>query len=434
MRFAKNKHIALPPIKQKRSAFKGFPARCLLFTPLDSKHLTGLTVCLLSFVACWLIVANSYAGSPQEKHYRMQKDIITQEKKLGSAKKAERFVLKDIKKANIELNELKKQLKTQQEKIKETKNNISALQKDINDTKKALQIQSKLLKKRLAALQRHNKDKDIFLIFISGEDISETTRMLRYIRDISAHDRSLIKRYRDTVGVLNKKQSETKKLLTELKLKEGRLSKVEESLKEKRKEKEAFLISARKEKKSYERMIRELREASNRLLKIIQRAEKRERELKKRNLREKKDLKTKEQIPKDTVFAKLQGGLPWPVVGTIAIQYGRQVDPVFNLPIYRSGIHIRADRERPVKAVQGGKVVFADQFKGYGQIVVISHGGGYHSLYGNLSRIFISNGDIIKKADVIGEVGESDTLGTSGLYFEIRYRGNPLDPQQWLKR
>jgi septal ring factor EnvC (AmiA/AmiB activator) len=118
----------------------------------------------------------------------------------------------------------------------------------------------------------------------------------------------------------------------------------------------------------------------------------------------------------------------------VAIKYGSQLDPVFNLPVFRSGVHIKAASAAPVKAVNQGKVVFADEFKGYGQMVILSHGDGYHTLYGNLSRIFTKNGSIIKEDQQLGEVGDSDALGSHGLYFEIRYRGKPLDPQQWLKK
>lgn len=423
MRLAENKQLAANlPIKQKRGTSEDFPVYYLL--PI---------ACLMFSVICWLIAANSYAESPQEKHKQVQEDIITQQEKLESAKKAERSVLEDIRKADIELAELKKQLKIQRKKIGGARNNISALQKDINDTEEALQIQSKLLKKRLRALQRHNRDDDIFLILISGEDVSQTIRMLRHISDLSTHDHLIIKRHKDTVKTLGKKQNDIRGSLSNLRLEENKLSKLEKSLEEKRKEREVFLVDTRKEKKSHEKMIRELRETSNRFLRIIREAERREKEIRKRNLREKRDLAIKERLLRDVDFIKLRGKLPWPVSGTVAIRYGRQVDPVFNLPLHRSGIHIKTDRGHSVKAVQSGKVVFADKFEGFGQLVIISHGDGYHTLYGNLFRIFVSNGDIIEKAKIIGEVGESIALGTSGLYFEIRYRGKPLDPQQWLR-
>ena len=151
------------------------------------------------------------------------------------------------------------------------------------------------------------------------------------------------------------------------------------------------------------------------------------------SLRKKKGRKGDDFL-EDSSFSRLKGKLPWPVSGSIAIRYGTQVDPLFNLPVFRSGIHIKASSGSNVKAVHEGKVVFADDFKGYGQLVIISHGNGYHTLYGSLSRIFLKNGAIIKDNQALGEVGESNTLGTPGLYFEVRYKGKSLDPQQWLRK
>jgi septal ring factor EnvC (AmiA/AmiB activator) len=130
----------------------------------------------------------------------------------------------------------------------------------------------------------------------------------------------------------------------------------------------------------------------------------------------------------------MKGKLSWPVSGKLAIRYGSQVDPVFNLPVFRSGIHIKSESGTSVKAVWSGRVVYAAEFKGYGKMVVISHGAGYHSLYGNLSKIFLRNDAIIKENEPVGEVGDSVAIGGSGLYFEIRYKGKPLDPQQWLRK
>jgi septal ring factor EnvC (AmiA/AmiB activator) len=126
--------------------------------------------------------------------------------------------------------------------------------------------------------------------------------------------------------------------------------------------------------------------------------------------------------------------LPWPVNGKVAIPYGSQKDPQFDTPVFRNGVHIRTDSAADATSVHSGKVIFAEWFKGFGQLVIVNHGGGYHSLYGNLSEIFSHVGDIIRENQVIGKVGTSGILNAPGLYFEIRYKGKPLDPTQWLKR
>jgi len=79
-------------------------------------------------------------------------------------------------------------------------------------------------------------------------------------------------------------------------------------------------------------------------------------------------------------------------------------------------------------------VIFAEWFKGFGQLIIINHGSGYHTLYGNLAEIFSKVGDIIRENQVIGKVGTSGVISGPGMYFEIRYKGKPLDPAQWLKK
>lgn len=392
--------------------------------------LRSLLVVLLLCTIHYTLFTASFAENPHEEYKQIQKDIKTHKKKLESVKKVERSVLGELRKTNAELNEIENQLTVQRRKIKKIQNNISALQVDINNNRDSLNIQGNLLKKRLRVLQRIGKRNDALLILISGEDISQTLRTLRYISDISTYDYRLINKYKEAVRVLSEKQNNLKNLSSDLKAEEEKLTKLEGSLKEKKKERESLLVSVRKEKKTYEKMIKELQEASNRLKRIIQESERRENEL-----RKKRGAKPGGEEPvDDSGFARLKGRLPWPVNGTVAIHYGTQVDPLFNLPVFRSGIHIKTSNGSSVKAVHEGKVVFADYFKGYGQLIIISHGGGYHTLYGNLSKIFLKNGAIIKGYTTIGEVGESSTIGASGLYFEIRYKGKPLDPQQWLKK
>ena len=145
----------------------------------------------------------------------------------------------------------------------------------------------------------------------------------------------------------------------------------------------------------------------------------------------------KKKVPKSIIGKGLRaskGHLPWPVIGKVLIPFGKYKDPKFNIPVFKNGIEIKAKPEEQPKAVYGGRVVFADWFKGYGLLLIINHGNGYHSLYGNLSEIFHKTGDIINKGTAIGTIGAPRLMNVSTLYFEIRYKGRPVDPQIWLKR
>ncbi len=408
----------------------------------QKEHGLGINPYVLLFmlftIHC-LLITFVHAQSPQQEYEKMQRDIRKQSKKLASVKKTEQNVLDELRKTTAELNEIEKQLTSQRGKIKKIQQTINALDADINNKKEGINKQDSLLRKRLLALQKLSKENDALLILISSEDISQTARIFRYLQDISGYDHKIINKYKEDVAILSEKQAQFKKLSDELRVEEGKLTKLETSVKEKKKQRESLLVSVRKEKIHYERMISDLKESSNRLLRIIQQSEKEEAEKRKKREKTKKPgastpQKKEEEPTEDSAFARLKGRLPWPAAGTVAIQYGSQVDPLFNLPVFRSGIHIKTALGTSVRSVHEGTVVFADDFKGYNKLVIVSHGNGYHTLYGNLNRIFLKNGVIIKDSESIGEVGESSALGTSGLYFEIRYKGKPLDPQQWLKK
>lgn len=373
------------------------------------------------------------AEDPKEEYKRIQRDLSIQKKRLESVQKKEQSVINELRKVQGELAEIEQHLSIQKKKIQGIQQKIAKVQADIKTYSSSLQQEQSALKKRLRAIQRKDTDKDMILILLSGADISKTVRSFHYLKEISAYDYRLILAYKGSLKTLAMEQSELKRLHEELKNEEKKLTKIEESLATKKKEREQLLFNVRKEKRTYEKMVAELQDASNRLLRLIQEAERRERELRQKKRAQTKPGDTPEPAD-DTGFDRLKGRLPWPVHGTVAIQYGSQVDPIFNLPVFRSGIHIKANQGAPIKAVHEGKVVYANEFKGYGQLVIISHGGGYHTLYGNLSKILVKNGSEVKNHQTIGEAGESTAIGSSGLYFEVRYKGKPLDPQQWLRR
>jgi septal ring factor EnvC (AmiA/AmiB activator) len=379
-------------------------------------------------------VPKAFAERPQEEYKRIQKDIRTRSEQLESVKKEEQSVLEDLRKTTFGLNEIETRLDSQRAKIRRLNSNIMALQGEIASDSSVLQSQQERLKRRLRSLMMFTSNRDTLLALLSGEDVAQTLRIERYLRDISEFDYNLIKRYKGELQALAEKQTALRNLIADQTVQEKKLSKLEASLKDKQEQREVLLAKIRKEKGAYENMIRELKDASNRLLAIIRETEKKEQEAKRKRIGRAGPGQKQEEIPEDSLFRKMKGTLSWPVIGKVLLQYGTQLDPVFNLPVFRSGIYVKADSGTPVKAVHEGKVVFADNFRGYGELVIVSHGSGYHTLYGNLSKIFSKIGAIIKDQQVIGEVGESDTLGTSSLYFEIRYKGKPLDPLQWLRK
>ena len=129
-----------------------------------------------------------------------------------------------------------------------------------------------------------------------------------------------------------------------------------------------------------------------------------------------------------------KGLLIFPVKGKIVNLYGSYRHPRLNIPAFRNGIDIAAERGEPVKAVHAGTILYSSWFKGYGNVVIIDHGDHFYSVYAHLEDVFKSVDNRVEGGDVIATAGDSGALGGAGLYFELRHHDRPLDPLEWLQR
>lgn len=128
------------------------------------------------------------------------------------------------------------------------------------------------------------------------------------------------------------------------------------------------------------------------------------------------------------------GQLDWPVTGDIVYNFGRQQLPN-NATIRRNGIGIATPSGTPVRTIAAGTVRIAQSLGTYGQSVVLDHGGGFYSMYAQLSDIAVRQGQTVEHGAVIGRSGGANTDEGPHLYFEIRgQNGQALDPIAWLRR
>jgi septal ring factor EnvC (AmiA/AmiB activator) len=132
-----------------------------------------------------------------------------------------------------------------------------------------------------------------------------------------------------------------------------------------------------------------------------------------------------------TGFAALRGRLPRPVDGPIVAGFGRVVDARFNTVTTHPGVDLRAAPGAAVLAVAAGRVVHAGWFRGYGNLVIVDHGDGYHTLVARLGSMSTAVGEEVAAGTVLGAVDDGDAAA-DGVYFEVRERQRPVDPALWL--
>lgn len=126
-------------------------------------------------------------------------------------------------------------------------------------------------------------------------------------------------------------------------------------------------------------------------------------------------------------ITKRRGRLPLPVVGDLVGRYGE------NLPtgLSRKGIDIAARGGSQVIATYDGKIAFAGKFRGYGQLLIIDHGDGYHTLLAGMARIDMTVGQRVSTGEPVGLMG-NDGGNRPILYVELRRKGQPINPLPWL--
>ncbi|SEP76369.1 Septal ring factor EnvC, activator of murein hydrolases AmiA and AmiB [Ectothiorhodospira magna] len=131
----------------------------------------------------------------------------------------------------------------------------------------------------------------------------------------------------------------------------------------------------------------------------------------------------------DHAFADRQGQLPFPVRGPLLHRFGSPRDS--GTGRRWQGVVIGAREGEPVRAIYPGRIAFADWMRGFGLLLIIDHGDGYMTLYGHNQTLYTSPGAWVQAGDLIARVGDTGGIDRTGLYFEIRHEGTPLNPGQW---
>ena len=193
------------------------------------------------------------------------------------------------------------------------------------------------------------------------------------------------------------------------------------------------LIALEKEEKSVRKNILDQKNAKENLLKNVKSKQSELGKLVEELKRSREEL---EQfilrMARDKVTGKVDDFI-WPTQGTVTSKFGTIVDPVYGTKLLNNGIDIKTSEGSTVIASCSGSVVYADRFYGYGNIIIIDHENGYHTLYAHLLVTNVINGEKVDKGEIIGKVGSSGMVTESTLHFEIRRDGRAIDPLTLLK-
>ncbi|KUK66475.1 MAG: Peptidase M23, partial [Parcubacteria bacterium 34_609] len=197
--------------------------------------------------------------------------------------------------------------------------------------------------------------------------------------------------------------------------------------------KNKYLAKIEEERKAQLAVLKELEKSSAEIKEIIEIAY-RERE------KAKQDQKSSQQqqpgmtetTRKEVTLQPKKGIFQLPLKGSVISNYGQQKQPDLNAYVFNSGIDISAPMGEPVRAASFGTVIYIGNVKGYGDIIILDHGGNVVTLYAHLAKVMVKLNEQVSKGQIIGQVGTSGGVPTPRLHFEVRVEGKPVNPFDWL--
>ncbi len=261
-------------------------------------------------------------------------------------------------------------------------------------------------------LDRHSRLK----LVLNQDDPAQLNRMLAYYEYFNRQHIDNISLLRDSLEAVEHMQRQIAQQLAHLEVTARQLSEALRRLDAQRRGRVEIMVKLDERIGSEQARLKELEQNRSDLVRLLERLE-----------------DALADIPADLGarlgVAQQKGRLPMPLPGKVQHAFGQRRGGA----LHWQGWLIGAEAGTEVRSVAYGRVAFADWLRGYGLILIIDHGGGFLSLYGNNESLLVEVGDWVEPGGLIAVVGSNPGMN-QGLYFELRKDGKAVDPAAWIKR
>ncbi len=385
-------------------------------------------ICVLRILlACLLLLANSAYASQQDDLNSLRKRIarLQEDVEKTSASKTEAAdALRESERAISDSNRRLAELVQQQ---REAGLTLKQLQQRRHQLEQDIQAQQALLGKLLYQ-QYLGGRQEYLMLLLNNHDPNQIARELQYYEYIARGRAAWLKTLRTNLTQLEQVTTQVTQKSAEIASMQAEQQSQKQTLEKEQRVRRQVLSKVALQLRQQRREIGRLQRDENRLALLVAK-------LSGMLSRPGGGLLRNEKLPDDrfdgSPFEELKGKLILPVRGVVSNIYG---DPRPDSTVLWKGLFLRASPKQPVKVVAAGRVVFADWFRGFGNLMIVDHGKGYMSLYGNNETLYKQVGDVLRGGDTIAAVGNSGGNEESGLYFELRHEGETMDPMQWVSR
>lgn len=361
--------------------------------------------------------AQNRIGKHQDTLKKIRDEILSVEREIEENKKKETSVLYMLSTLDLDMDLARSVIHNLKKERSKQENQIAAIEKNLEVTQNELAVLKEQLSKRLIYSYKYGRMKDIELLF-SARSINDGLLWLEYQKRLAENDlRSFLKiqeketeiaRDRDLLALeLQKKKELLREKVTE-----------ERKLKEKKSKRQKVLASVRQNTNLLRQQLTEKENAAKEIQRLIVQMEKSPRRV---------------PMPKpETLFVDLKGRMIWPARGEIVTRFGKYKHPELKTITENIGVDIAAKLNSPVLVVARGTVTAITWQRGRGNIVIVSHYGGYYSVYAHIGEILVNLSEEVEMGQEIGSVGESGSLKGPVLHFEIWKGTDKLNPESWF--
>jgi septal ring factor EnvC (AmiA/AmiB activator) len=376
----------------------------------------------LGVALCLMVLARGIEAASVSKDLEgIQRKIETEKRGISQVQKREGSILQSLGRIETELEKRNRELKIANGRMNAISQEMARKETETHRIVASIGERRELLKQRAVALYRWYKGVNPLVILGGDVSLGVFLQRKRYLEATVAFDRDLVEKLSEEIRRQKTLAVELAEKKKQLEGQREALREAKESVRRSAEEKKQILASLRREKATRAQALKELEQAALRLQKMMDEISRRA-------------VAKPHEAPAGLGLDGMRGKLEWPVRGEVTSAFGKSKHPEFAAEVFRRGIEIEAPLGQEIKAVEKGRVAFADRFAGYGKMVILDHGERFFTIYAHLSEILKKTGDEIGRGEVLGLVGDSDSLAGVKLYFEMRKDGRSVDPMPWFRR
>ncbi|MFZ1318316.1 MAG: peptidoglycan DD-metalloendopeptidase family protein [Candidatus Nitrotoga sp.] len=371
---------------------------------------------------------NSTHALQQEELDNLRKHISVLQKELEKTSESQSEATDELRESERAISNSKRKLAELSLQHRAADQTLEKLRQQAQQLETNIQNQQAMLSKLLYQQYLGGKQ-EYFKLLLNNHDPDQAAREMRYYEYITRSRSTWLNMLRVNLAQLNEVVQQTQQKSGEITALQAEENAQQKILEKDRLARQQVISQFAQQLKQQRHEIGRLQRDENRLSQLIAK-------LSKMLTRQKdKGVFNNDKLPDNRFdgkpFEQLKGKLTLPVMGEVVNKFG-SARP--DSTVLWRGLMLRAANGQPVKSVAAGRVVFADWLRGFGNLLIIDHGKGYMSLYGNNETLYKQVGDILRGGDTVAAVGNSGGNEDSGVYFELRHRGEPIDPLKWIAR